>query len=80
MYIRWLLHNKKQCPLLKKVVLLTECYRCLAPLFKYGVLDKALKDLLPHSHKLDLIGFKLTDNDYNLDFWLESHINADPSI
>ncbi|RXW22761.1 hypothetical protein EST38_g3088 [Candolleomyces aberdarensis] len=76
MYIRWFLHNKRQCPMLKNVVLLTER---LTPPFAYGVLDKALEDLLPRSHQLDLIGFKFTD-EYDLDFWLESHIYADSSI
>ncbi|RXW22762.1 hypothetical protein EST38_g3087 [Candolleomyces aberdarensis] len=79
MYIRLLLHDKKQCPMLKKVVFLTECYASLTRPFAYDVLDKALNDLLPRSHQLDLIGFKFTNDRYDLDSWLQSHVDAGPN-
>ncbi|KAJ2923236.1 hypothetical protein H1R20_g13860, partial [Candolleomyces eurysporus] len=44
-----------------------------------GVWYKALEDLLPRSHQLNLIGFKFTNDRYDLDSWLQSHVDAGPN-
>ncbi|KAJ2921205.1 hypothetical protein H1R20_g15887, partial [Candolleomyces eurysporus] len=79
-YISWLLRNETQCPELKEVVLSTECYVDVNLAFPYNAMDRALRDLLPRSHKLDVIGFRFTSDRSDLDSWLQSHVDAGPNI
>ncbi|KAJ2931915.1 hypothetical protein H1R20_g5174, partial [Candolleomyces eurysporus] len=76
-YLPWLLRDKKQCPKLKEVTLLPECrFQLLQPLSR-SPMDRALETfLLPRSHKLDLIGFRLPPDHPGLNAWLRSHIGS----
>ncbi|KAJ2921208.1 hypothetical protein H1R20_g15888, partial [Candolleomyces eurysporus] len=78
-YIRWFLRDKKQCPKLKQVILQTEYYASMNPMSAYDALDRALEELLPHSRKLNVIGFRLTKDNYELNSWLRSHVDAGPT-
>ncbi|KAJ2924215.1 hypothetical protein H1R20_g12877, partial [Candolleomyces eurysporus] len=78
-YIRWLLRDKKQCPKLKQVVLQTEYYASMNRMFAYDALDRALEELLPRSRKLNVIGFRFTNDHHELDSWLQSHVDAGPT-
>ncbi|RXW16127.1 hypothetical protein EST38_g9725 [Candolleomyces aberdarensis] len=42
------------------------------------MLDRALENLVHHSHKLDLIIFSFAKDHADLDSWLQSHIDAGP--
>ncbi|KAJ2924213.1 hypothetical protein H1R20_g12875, partial [Candolleomyces eurysporus] len=79
-YITWLLRNEMQCPKLKEVILSTECYVDVNLVFPYNAMDRALRDLLPRSYKLDVIGFRFTSDRSDLDSWLQSHVDAGPNI
>ncbi|RXW13757.1 hypothetical protein EST38_g12096 [Candolleomyces aberdarensis] len=78
-YIRWFLRDKKQCPRLEKVILQTEYYASMNRAFAYDALDRALEELLPRSRKLNIIGFKFTNDHHELDSWLQSHVDAGPT-
>ncbi|RXW22760.1 hypothetical protein EST38_g3089 [Candolleomyces aberdarensis] len=78
-WISRLLRNKKQCPKLKEVILLTEYYTDMDDTFEYDAMDRALSEILPRSHNLDLIGFKFTCDHGDLDSWLQSHVEAGPN-
>ncbi|KAJ2923234.1 hypothetical protein H1R20_g13859, partial [Candolleomyces eurysporus] len=78
-WISRLLRNKKQCAKLKEITLLTEYYTNIDDTFEYDAMDRALEEVLPRSHNLDLIGFKFTCDSSDLDFWLQSHVDAGPN-
>ncbi|KAJ2916192.1 hypothetical protein MD484_g4222, partial [Candolleomyces efflorescens] len=78
-YISWLLGTKKSCPKLQEVTLLTG-YADVYPTFDYRDMDNALEDLLPHLHKLKVVGFHLNNDHIDLNVWLQSHIDADPNV
>ncbi|RXW22780.1 hypothetical protein EST38_g3091 [Candolleomyces aberdarensis] len=78
-WISWLLRNKKQCPKLKEIILLTECHTYVSNTFEYDAMDRTLSEILPRSHNLDLIGFKFTCDRGELDSWLQSHVDAGPN-
>jgi hypothetical protein len=67
--------DKKQCPELKEVTLLTEDWLHLRPA-AYDVLDKALKDLLPWSSQLNILSLHLQRDEEDLDLWLQSHVSG----
>ncbi|RXW22779.1 hypothetical protein EST38_g3090 [Candolleomyces aberdarensis] len=75
-WISWLLRNEEQSPKLKEITLLTEYYTDTDGPFEYDAMDRALKKILLRSYNLDLIAFKFTCVRGNLDFWLQSHVEA----
>ncbi|KAJ2930601.1 hypothetical protein H1R20_g6495, partial [Candolleomyces eurysporus] len=78
-WISRLLRNKRQCAKLKEITLLTEDYTYIDDTFEYDAMDRALEEVLPRSHNLDLIGFKFTYGRGDLDSWLQSHVDAGPN-
>jgi hypothetical protein len=65
--------DQYQYPKLKEVILQTECSNANVA---YDAFNEALVKLLPHSHKLDVLGFRFSYDHDELDSWLQSHVDA----